>query len=109
MREIKFRAWIEAEKKYIYDCSPFLVSDSEFVVEQYTGLKDKNDKEIYEGDIVEAKDIGRFEVKWYDKMASFEFVPNMEMEYHPPFDYYQTFSYEVIGNIHENADLAEEK
>ena len=66
MREIKFRAWHPEEKKMWLDVgtdgSGCIILDTEFmqlknlkgkaILMQYTGLKDKNGTEIYEGDIV---------------------------------------------------------
>ena len=115
MRELKFRAWCKSEKKMTYniqnefeerielgmDCFSDYLKNDDFIVEQYTGIKDKNGKEIYEGDIVskhnsdtkgvvkQVKD-GQWAIYWDN-------VPD---------GYYVLFKYsnlcEVIGNIHEH-------
>lgn len=76
---------------------------------QYTGLKDRNMKEIYEEDIVQI-DMDRAYVKWNDKYGYFQLIPIS--------DYYfdsdvigQALEYadiEVIGNIYDNPELLEE-
>ena len=74
---------------------------------QSTGLKDKNGKEIFEGDIVDYK--GRKAVvKWHGSYASFiyRFVDELQeraSEWHPLFLAY--YHFEIIGNIYENKEL----
>lgn len=84
-------------------------SPDEIILMQSTGLKDKNGKEIFEGDIVDYK--GRKAVvKWHGSYASFIYrfvdeLQEMVSEWHPLFLAY--YHFEVIGNIYENKELLE--
>lgn len=66
--------------------------DGEFELMQYTGLKDRYSKEIYEGDILLLGHDRIVEVKWDTEIAGF--CPFITWE-----------AYEIIGNIYENPEL----
>lgn len=121
-REIKFRAWAKNKEMWLWDeidhklfivknghivkCSIEDFISEDYILMQFTGLKDKNEKEIYEGDVVRFnfegeekqsqvyvdEDAWSFKGKYYygDIMVSWEDV-------------------EVVGNIYENPELLTNK
>jgi uncharacterized phage protein (TIGR01671 family) len=116
-REIKFRAWDKQDKKMtLFDgMIKWDVIPDEYEVMQFTGLKDKNGKEIYEGDIVKGNAEYSFNkcigVVKYGAMA-FHFSGKKE-DGSKWFDTITNPTYEiadfvrVIGNVYENPELLE--
>ena len=122
-REIKFRAWLKEENKMVNvetmdftDKSMQYLEKNEIIdayllrttfledieLMQYTGIKDKNDVEIYEGDIIICKygpEI-MMEVKWVDE--GFRTLGKYNGDNYVG---YVKNSAEVIGNIYENPEL----
>ena len=118
MREIKFRAWFDDPDfphhksmllvgdafgtTHPLDCCVYARQGQPVTLMQYTGLKDRNGKEIYEGDfLVDGGDnVGL--VEWVEDEVGFLWVNK--------YDCCVPGSWgEVIGNIHENPELLEEK
>lgn len=111
MREFKFRIWDKArrrmsqweEMKENWNLHVFVTSDEDLEIMQYTGLKDRNGQEIYEGDIV-ARGKYNHEIVWNEKKGWFGI---------DDYDYGLTVLSQhldyicVIGNIYENPELLE--
>jgi hypothetical protein len=116
-RNLKFRAWDKLNKSFIYSHTGhqehyILTLDGrfqnlqngsggdEYVVQQFTGLKDKNGKEIYEGDVIRGyfdmgpagMTINTAIVRWTNK-EGYQWV------------YWDLNSIEVVGNIFDNLEL----
>lgn len=120
----KFRAWwkpnyrkpimlYDVEKTYDFmrgkpeiicaDCFGEVLEDEDYIVMQCTGLKDKNGKLIFEGDIVKDDNDALHYVKWvYD---SWQLFPCTQNNYTIGI---VDDEIEVIGNIYENKDLLNE-
>lgn len=132
MRTIKFRArnldgewrygfYVEEERQTIngFEKKHFIVNDGHRYVDpstvgQFTGLLDKDGKEIYEGDILAVKGIPFGVVRWHKDGYFFiddstgEVIP--DDTYRPLGEMIRFFNrndmaYSVIGNIHDNPEL----
>ena len=119
-RSLKFRAWVNghwvdwiptcktlgAYNASVIDTDGYTYEkDNPFIVEQCTGLKDKNGKEIYEGDILLAFGFCRkYAVEWSEKYAAFETIDLTDGGMGPSIEFTAKYA-TVIGNIHENPEL----
>lgn len=124
MREIKFRAWFKREKRWLRNDEYKITSDGkastfgvfpssiDIILMQFTGLHDKNKKEIYENDRVSGVDInpeyGEYYFKgiiqWDDEKCAFSIKEeNGKTRYMNEF-----ITIEVIGNIYENPEPLKE-
>jgi hypothetical protein len=125
VREIKFRAW-DIRKEKMRGCMEIIwfedgslrvnatesevnyeplvnVNDGvqECILMQYTGLKDKNGKEIYEGDVLKGRKY-LITVTFYKGMFSGK---QHGINYTEPLASWEMSCFEVIGNIYQNPDL----
>ncbi len=116
MREIKFRAWdtrsqhweVGSDRALFWEELGALsgkIEDGDTVLMQFTGLKDKNGKEIYEGDIVETPHKLMKKYKWQIIFHKGAFVLSDGIGFRHFYSQKYTQKYGVIGNIYENPNL----
>lgn len=80
-------------------------------VGQYTGLKDKNGRKIFEGDIVRrfnrnGQEIMSYVVEWYSDCCMFVLdCIDFDMEFDTDFTVFYGDEFEIVGNIHDNPEL----
>ena len=117
MRKIKFRAWDDKLKIMNYDCTllpPFRcnVEHKEiWTMMQFTGLKDRNNKDIYEGDIIKTPDnYDEFGIQAGElnevifQYGGFRLKPKYDNKA-KGFWLEDDKTFEIKGNIYENKDL----
>lgn len=120
-KQLRFRVWDKHEGKWLFGYEyPNLGADVQHIVfMQTTGLKDKFDKEIYEGDILEFKnELGRhhkytvFSVDGGLAINTHGFDFGKETQFYDACADMQTSQWikqcAVIGNIYQNADLLQD-
>ena len=138
MREIKFRAWDKAHKFMAYNKKAAIsfngrlktnagfrdIEETDYELMQYTGLKDKNGAEIYEGDILSHEtnyEPYKCVMEWHDNLGSCgccyddcksvgfvgRVLPNTEYKYSSLASGYSEMI--IIGNKYENPDLMKDE
>ena len=122
MRELKFRAWDKSQKYMAYQGNPDLETLSSFmfhfgedIVLQSTGFFDKNENEIFEGDIlsdwneVDGKQVQSFlQVFWCNSDGAWKLDSSFNQDKSSGdllSEELSSFVYEISGNIYENPKL----
>ena len=109
----KFRVWDKEFKQYWTDeeikenAAWLLFPDNDNIenieIEQCTGIKDKNGKPVFEGDILSDYDEFKFLVRWNALELKYVFIP-ISKNNSEDLDIYLN-ECELVGNIHENEEL----
>lgn len=127
----RYRAWIKTEncfadyiesiRFYINEidlcwggiCESDCFDFKDVILMQSTGLKDKNGKEIFEGDVLEIEDegevLGNAKLTWDNEQAVF-MIEAVSVDDIAPFHEIlsdESYSYRVVGNVYENPELLE--
>ena len=107
--EIDHISWLEDELYCIGDGITYMVSAEDLVLMQSTGLKDKNDKEIFEGDIVKmAKDVYS-EPTYYEVVRHYGGAYRLESKQHGCELWLRHADCEVVGNVYENQEYLKKR
>lgn len=130
-REIKFRAWVKNEKRmtkafnlsdYIIDHGFYGFTDyawpDDMILIQFTGLKDKNNKEIYEGDLLNVEHVNlkgtkkeyvdeefTAQVLYHGYQGCFKYTDLDGSHEESLIFNHRSSIFEVVGNIYENPDI----
>ena len=100
-----FRAWDNTYKRFIFR-TLIDAKETSLSWEQCTGLKDKNGRLIYEGDIVKLSGkFGVYPIVYNESCCDYDLTKNGKFIYE--FYWKVAENCEVIGNIHENPELLE--
>lgn len=116
MRIFKFRIWSETDKCFYFLDNIFNMPDPQYEgdIEQFTGLLDRDGKEIYEGDVVQFTEDQYDALKGKERKAVIEWQSDVTgyklAIVGEPYGYLthhlgDTPALEIIGNIHDNPDM----